>query len=98
MSKATRKRAERTLTDVVRTLDRVRATLARRLDEMDLDAARKRGARWADRLERRARPRRRQVPGVVAVVNLTTSTVATANAKGARHRPSSSSSSSSPTG
>jgi osmotically-inducible protein OsmY len=79
MSKATRKRAERTLTDVVRTLDQVRATLARRLDEVDLEATGKRSVRWAGKvrndIERRARPKRRRIPpagiaGIAGVVLL----------------------------
>jgi hypothetical protein len=79
MSKATRKRAERTLTDVVRTLDQVRATLARRLEEVDLEATSKRGVRWAGKvrtdIERRARPKRRRMPaaglaGIAGVVLL----------------------------
>jgi hypothetical protein len=58
-------------------LDQVRATLARRLEEVDLEATSKRGVRWAGKvrtdIERRARPKRRRMPaagiaGIACVV------------------------------
>lgn len=59
MSKATKKRGEAVLRDAVAALDQARGTLAHRLDELDLEAMRRRGYRWYGSMQRRFRPRRR---------------------------------------
>jgi hypothetical protein len=71
MGKAVNKRGERALGDLVDILDQVREGLVRRLDDIDLDAMRKRGTRAAgvvrSDLRRRVRPRRRRLgPGAIA--------------------------------
>lgn len=65
MGKVRKRRGERALDTAIGALDQARGTLARRLDDIDIDAMRKRGARLAGSvrtdLERRVRPRRRRV-------------------------------------
>jgi BON domain len=63
MDKATRKRGQQTLNELVRTLDAFRAQIAKRIDEIDIDEMGKRGTRVAGSMQkevgRRVRPRRR---------------------------------------
>jgi len=71
MNKAARKRGQQTLNELLRTLDGVRALVAKRLDEIDIEAMGKRGTRMAgsvrDDLGRRVRPRRRGLPPAAIV-------------------------------
>jgi hypothetical protein len=65
MGKASKSRGERALDTAIGTLDQARGTLVQRLDDLDLDAVRKRGYRLVGSvrsdMERRMRPRRRRV-------------------------------------
>jgi hypothetical protein len=65
MAKVTRKRGERALDVAIGALDQARGTLAQRLDDIDMDAMRKRGVRLAGSVrsdvQRRMRPPRRRV-------------------------------------
>src|SRR6266700_536322 len=65
MGKVARKRAERALDNVFGALDQARAVLVKRLDDVDLNAIRKSGTRWAGSvrpdLGRRVQPRRGRV-------------------------------------
>lgn len=76
MGKASKGRGERALGDLIGTLDQARGTFVRRLDDIDVDAMRKRGSRLAGSvrsdLERRVRPRRRRISpwGVVGIAGL----------------------------
>jgi len=76
MAKATKTRGERVLDTAIGALDQARGTLAQRLDELDIEAMRRRGTRLAGTvrsdIERRVRPRRRRVSpwGVVGITGL----------------------------
>jgi osmotically-inducible protein OsmY len=76
MGKARLGRGERALSDLIGVIDQVRGTLVRRLDDIDLEAMRKRGNRFAGSVrtdvERRVRPRRRRISpwGVVGISGL----------------------------
>jgi hypothetical protein len=76
MAKVTGKRGERALDVAIGALDQARGTLAQRLDDIDMDAMRKRGVRLAGSVrsdvQRRMRPRRRRVSpwGVVGITGL----------------------------
>src|SRR5215472_7075808 len=76
MAKESKTRGERALDYAVGALDQARGTLVQRLDDMDIDAMRKRGVRIAGSvrsdLERRVRPRRRRVSpwGMVGMAGL----------------------------
>lgn len=84
MAKASKGRGERALSDLIDALDQARGTLVRRLDDIDLDAMRRRGTRLAGTarsdLQRRVRPRRRRVPrwGVAGLAGLVTLSAAAA--------------------
>jgi len=72
MGKAERSRGERALVDLVDVVDRMRGGLVRRLDEMDLDAMRRRGTQMAGSVRpdlwRRRRRRRWMGMGAVAAL------------------------------
>jgi hypothetical protein len=76
MGNGTNKRGVRALDLAVTALDQARGTLAQRLDEMDVEAMRRRGVKLADSvrsdLRRRAQPRRRRVSpwGVAGIAGL----------------------------
>jgi BON domain len=76
MGIANKGRGERALGDLIEALDQARGILVRRLDEIDLDAMRKRGTRLAGTMrsdiQRRVRPRRRRVSpwGVAGITGL----------------------------
>lgn len=76
MGKASKGRGERALGDLIGTLDQARGTLARRLDDIDVEAMRKRGSRLAGTVrsdvQRRVRPRRRRISpwGAVGIAGL----------------------------
>lgn len=65
MGNGSKKRAERALDVAVAALEQARGILVQRLDEMDIDAVRKRGVKLAGSvrtdLQRRVQPRRRRV-------------------------------------
>ena len=76
MGKARLGRGERALNDLIGAVDQAREMLVRRLDDIDLEAMRKRGTRLAGSVrtdvERRVRPRRRRIPpwGVAGIAGL----------------------------
>jgi osmotically-inducible protein OsmY len=76
MGKVSKGRGDRALRALIGALDQARETLVLRLDEIDLEAMRKRGDRLAGTvrsdLQRRVRPRRRRVSplGVVGITGL----------------------------
>lgn len=76
MGNGSKKRAERALDVAVAALEQARGMLVQRLDEMDIDAMRKRGVKIAGSvrtdLQRRVQPRRRRVSpwGLVGVTGL----------------------------
>jgi len=65
MGKASTRRGERALSGAIEALDQTRGALVRRLDDIDVEAMRKRGTRLAGSvrsdLQRRVAPRRRRV-------------------------------------
>jgi hypothetical protein len=65
MRKAIKGRGERVVQGAIDALDQARGTLVQRLDDIDMEAVRKRGARLAGNVrsdvQRRVRPRRRRV-------------------------------------
>ena len=76
MGNATKSRGERALDTAIGALEQARGTLVQRLDELDIDAMRKRGVRLAGSarsgLERRMRPRRSRVSpwGVAGIAGI----------------------------
>src|SRR5262252_6985964 len=76
MGNATKRRGEGALDTAIGALEQARGTLVQRLDELDIDAMRKRGVRLAGSvrsdLERRIRPRRRRVSpwGMVGIAGI----------------------------
>jgi osmotically-inducible protein OsmY len=76
MGNGSNKRAERALDIAVAALDQARGMLVQRLDQMDIDAMRKRGVKLAGSvrsdLQRRVQPRRRRVSpwGVAGITGL----------------------------
>jgi hypothetical protein len=73
MGKLSKRRGERVLDDMVGILDQARGALIQRLDDIDLRAAQKRGARIAGSvrtdIRRRTRPRRRG-PSALAIAGI----------------------------
>jgi len=76
MGKVSKGRGDQAIRAMAGVMDQARGELVRRLDEIDLDAMRKRGTRLAGSVrsdvERRVRPRRRRVSpwGVVGITGL----------------------------
>lgn len=79
MAKLSRRRGERALHEAIAALEQARGTIARRLDEIDLEAMRRRGYKVAGSLrsdvERRVRPRQRglspwSIAGIAGLVAL----------------------------
>src|SRR5215472_4924842 len=76
MGKASKRRGERALQGAIGALDQTRGALVRRLDDIDLEAMRKRGTRLAGSvrsdLQRRVAPRQRRVSpwGLVGIAGL----------------------------
>lgn len=76
MGKARLGRGERAVNELIGAVDQARGTLVKRLDEIDLEAMRRRGNRLAGTVrtdvERRIRPRRRRIApwGVVGIAGL----------------------------
>jgi osmotically-inducible protein OsmY len=87
MGKSIKRRGDRALATAAAALDQARATLAQRLEDVDLDAVRKQGVRIAGSVqsdvERRIRPRRRGlspwgVAGITGLVVLSAAAVGVA--------------------
>jgi len=76
MGKVSKGRSDQAIRAMIGVLDQARGTLVHRLDEIDLEAMRKRGNRLAGSIrtdvERRVRPRRRRVSpwGLVGITGL----------------------------